>query len=213
MLKFLLCFYAILFFSFGYSQELFETELDSISSEHDASEFIQRHKSLDGKLITFNKEKHNTNLARDLFSLGNGAKKVYKTDIDKTHYKLIDRSNIPYHRVSYIFLDGTKKSVEDISILQQSIISKHKRGVPFKVLAKQYSMDHNANRGGDLGWFTKGDMVPEFEEQVLNPSHHVDDIFTVDLPSRQWYYVILKTHDTKMIEEIKVLKVTEPISK
>lgn len=213
MLKILSCFFTIMVCSFGYSQEVFETELDSIISEHDASEFIQRHKSLDGKLITFNKEKHNTNLARDLFSLGKGTKKVYKTDIDKTYYKLIDRLEIPYHRVSYIFLDGTKKSIEKIEKLQQTIISKYKRGIPFKVLAKQYSMDQNANRGGDLGWFAKGDMVPEFEEQVLSPVHNVNDIFTVDLPSRQWHYVVLKTHDTKMIEEIKVLKVTESISK
>ena len=46
----------------------------------------------------------------------------------------------------------------------------------------------------------------------LDDSHEVNEVFLlVDIPDQQWYYVILKTEDTKFIEEIKVLKVTEPV--
>jgi len=50
----------ILLFSIGFAQEQIETKLDSITTEAQASEFIEHHKSAQGKLIVFNKEKHNT---------------------------------------------------------------------------------------------------------------------------------------------------------
>jgi len=74
-------------------------------------------------------------------------------------------------------------------------------------------MDINGLRGGDTGWFDHGEMAPEFEDKIVNDHHKVGSIFMMDIPSRKWYYIILKTHGKKMIEEIKVLKIVEPISK
>ncbi|WP_299228019.1 peptidylprolyl isomerase [uncultured Psychroserpens sp.] len=195
----------------SFAQNNFEKELDSIQTETDAKTYIENNKSINGKVIVFNKKKHNTRLAQELFRLGNGSKKVYKTDSEKTYYKVIEKNNIPYQRVSYIFLDGNKKSVEDINSLRKSIITKYNDGFRFNDLAKHYSMDDNAKRGGDLGWVTSGDLHPDFEAQVLNDEHDINSIFTVDIPEQKWYYVILKTEATKYIEEIKVLKVSEPI--
>jgi peptidyl-prolyl cis-trans isomerase C len=42
------------------------------------------------------------------------------------------------------------------------IIAQIKGGADFAALAKQYSSDPGAANGGDLGWFKKTDMVPEF---------------------------------------------------
>jgi peptidyl-prolyl cis-trans isomerase C len=42
------------------------------------------------------------------------------------------------------------------------IIAQLKTGADFVALAKQQSSDPAAQKGGDLGWFKKGDMVPEF---------------------------------------------------
>lgn len=41
-------------------------------------------------------------------------------------------------------------------------------GKSFDQLAREYSQDSSAATGGDLGWFTDGQMVPEFENAVHN---------------------------------------------
>lgn len=203
----LFCFSTITF-----AQNDFEKQLDSIQDETQATSFIQNHKHNQGKLLVFNKEKHKSQLAKELFTLGSGSKKVFKTDIDKTFYKVIDKYETPYYRVSYVFLDGSKKSAEEITKLRQEIIAKYNKGFQFKGLAKYYSMDESAKKGGDTGWFKAGELNPEFEQAVINEPHAIDAIFTVDVPEKQAYYVVVKTYDSKNIEEIKVLKVTEPLN-
>jgi len=211
MLKNILLLLGLVITTVCFSQNDFESEIDSIQTLDEAKIYVKKNKSLKGQVITFNKEKHHTQIADELFRLGKGSKKVYKTDMIKTYYKVVEKNEIPYQKLSYIFLDGKKKTMEEINILRQNIILKYNNGFRFEDLAKHYSMDTNANRGGDLGWVTHGDLHPDFEAYVLDNSHQVDDIFTVDIPNQQWYYVILKTEDTKYIEEIKVLKVTEPV--
>ena len=40
-------------------------------------------------------------------------------------------------------------------------------GAEFAELAAEYGTDGTAEKGGDLGWFEKGDMVPEFSEAAF----------------------------------------------
>ncbi|AWM34065.1 peptidylprolyl isomerase [Hymenobacter nivis] len=49
----------------------------------------------------------------------------------------------------------------------QDLINKIKGGADFAALARQFGTDGTKDQGGDLGWFTKGRMVPEFEKAVL----------------------------------------------
>ncbi len=44
----------------------------------------------------------------------------------------------------------------------KSIIEQLKHGAKFEDLAKKYSTDPAAKSGGDLGFFKKDDMLPEF---------------------------------------------------
>lgn len=50
----------------------------------------------------------------------------------------------------------------------KKIIAELKKGGDFAALSKQYSKDPGAaQQGGDLGWFKKGDMVPEFADAAF----------------------------------------------
>ncbi len=51
-------------------------------------------------------------------------------------------------------------------------------GGSFIELARQYSEDGSANKGGDLGWANPGDMVPEFEKAMneLKPNQASEPI-------------------------------------
>jgi peptidyl-prolyl cis-trans isomerase C len=62
-------------------------------------------------------------------------------------------------RASHILVK-TEKEAEDI-------LKQLKNGANFEDLAQKYSTDSTAAKGGDLGWFSKGAMVPEFDKVVF----------------------------------------------
>ncbi len=51
--------------------------------------------------------------------------------------------------------------------LAKEIAERIKKGESFSKLAEQYSIDGSRRRGGDLGTFTRGVMVKEFESAAF----------------------------------------------
>jgi len=195
----------------SYSQtENFERSLDSIQSVEQANEFIEKNESIDGKVMVFNEEKHKTKFARDILNMSLGSKKFDNKNPRPTYYKIIEKYNTPYVRASAIYFDGNVKSMAEINKIRNLIINRFKKGFRFKDLAQMYSMDKTAKQGGDLGWFKKGEMPKRIEDAVFLGNHDINDIFMVNIPEQQAYYVILVTAQQKLIEEVKVLKVTQP---
>lgn len=63
-------------------------------------------------------------------------------------------------RASHILL----KTREDAEMVKKKI----KEGVKFEDIAKKYSIDHGSReKGGDLGFFSQGMMVPEFDKAAF----------------------------------------------
>lgn len=62
-------------------------------------------------------------------------------------------------RASHILVKSEKEAQEVDKQLQA--------GAKFDELARKYSIDGSAAKGGDLGWFAKGTMVPEFESAAF----------------------------------------------
>ncbi len=118
--------------------------------------------------------------------------------------KLLQKDSILEFRVSYIFLNGRKISKNKIDSLREIIKNKFNNNVPFSELAKEYSEDNSAKKGGDLGWFPSGRMVAPFETAIK--AHKKGDLFFAEYVegSREWYFVILKTHEDRKSEIITV---------
>ena len=211
MIKNLLIYSFLLVSVSGICQNSIEKEINAIETEEQATNYIVSKKVKKNKIIVFNEEKHKSILAKELFKLSKGGVKTNKSNYEKTHYKVIDKKETPYYRVSYIYLDGNKLSLQEINSLRKTIMLKYNNGAPFDFLAKQYAMDDSRKKGGDSGWFKAGDKMFDFETQITNGVNTYDDIYTLDLPEQNSYYVILNTHHPKNISEIKVLKIVETI--
>jgi peptidyl-prolyl cis-trans isomerase D len=68
-------------------------------------------------------------------------------------------------RASHILLKTEGKNDADVKKQADEIAAKAKGGADFAALAKQYSEDDSNNtKGGDLDFFGRGQMVPEFDK-------------------------------------------------
>lgn len=80
------------------------------------------------------------------------------------------------------------------------VAQKIKDGADFAELAKEYSDCPSGPRGGDLGWFSRGQMIKEFEEAAFALEKN-----EVSAPLKTVFgYHIVKLHDKKTsFEELK----------
>jgi peptidyl-prolyl cis-trans isomerase D len=73
-----------------------------------------------------------------------------------------------YIHAAHILLPLVGPDSEAVKTLAGEIAREARAGKDFGELARQYSKDgSNAQNGGDLGWFTKGRMVPDFEKAAF----------------------------------------------
>lgn len=128
----------------------------------------------------------------DIFSVG------YVT------YKVLEATEAVKYRASYVFLDGSSLSMTDIDSLKKIVLKKATAGASFDQLSDQYTMDGNTTHG-DTGWFFGEVMMPkEFQDAVKN--HKNGEVFFVDVPDRQWHYIVKKTFDDDLKKDITVLR-------
>ena len=74
-----------------------------------------------------------------------------------------------------------------------AVLKQAKSGGDFAKLAQQHSQDPSAAQGGDLGFFPRGQMVPEFDQAAFSlPVGQVSGVVTT-----QFGYHVLKVTDKK----------------
>ena len=89
--------------------------------------------------------------------------------------------------------DAEKKKAEEAALkTAKEVLKKLNDGAKFDDLATEYSDDDsNKDKGGDLGYFNKGDMVTEFETAAY--ALKLNKYTTTPVKTKFGYHIILKT--------------------
>ena len=105
----------------------------------------------------------------------------------------------PQARASHILV----KTEEDA----QRIMKRLADGEDFAAVAKRFSSCPSRKNGGDLGWFDKGQMVPEFEKAAA--ALKLGELS--DVVESPFGYHIIKVIDRKPADTVKFADVKDKI--
>jgi peptidyl-prolyl cis-trans isomerase D len=128
-------------------------------------------------------------------------KDQYQANIQQ--YQVPNRVHVEH--ILFMTVGKTDAEVDEIKKRAEDVLKQVKKGGKFEDLAKKYSEDPGSkDKGGDLGWITQGQTVPEFEKTAfsLAPGQ------VSDLVKTQYGFHIIKvmekeTAHTKPFEEVK----------
>jgi len=120
---------------------------------------------------------------------------VPEADIERTYNNNLEQYTTPEQvRASHILLKTEGKDDAAVKAKAEDVLKQAKAGADFAELAKKYSEDEqSAKNGGDLDYFARGRMVPEFDQAVF--SMQAGQIS--DLVKTQYGYHIIKMVDKK----------------
>ncbi|PYR63611.1 MAG: hypothetical protein DMF91_02970 [Acidobacteria bacterium] len=120
---------------------------------------------------------------------------VPPADVDRAYKNNAEQYTTPEQvRASHILLKTEGKDDAAVKAKAEEVLKQAKSGADFAELAKKYSEDDsNAKQGGDLDYFARGRMVPEFDQAVfaMEPGQ------ISDLVKTQYGYHIIKLVDKK----------------
>ena len=171
-----------------------------ITTQDQAQKFIDANAPLKPALLNLSYGKDTTLIDKRLLKQNKGD--VFA--VGYVTYLVLDVKESVKYRASYVFLDGASLSKREIDSLKDVIVKKANQGVPFTKLSDEYTMDGNTTQG-DTGWFFGEYQVPK-ELQDAVSKHKKDEIFFVEVPERQWYYIVKKTYDDDLQKDIVVLR-------
>ncbi|MBZ4672080.1 peptidylprolyl isomerase [Deferribacterales bacterium Es71-Z0220] len=110
-------------------------------------------------------------------------------------------------RASHIIILTNNKDEKKAEETINKIYKEIKGGLDFAEAAKKYSEDGSAQQGGDLGYFSRGKMVQEFEDEAFKMNK---DEISKPFKSRFGYH-ILKVTDKKPEKQLTYEEVKEDV--
>ena len=131
---------------------------------------------------------------------------VPAADIERTYNDRIGEYTTPEQvRASHILLKIEGKDEAAIRAQAEDVLKKAKAGADFAALAKQYSQDEgSAPNGGDLDYFGRGRMVPEFDAVAfaMEPGQ-ISDLVKTSFGFHIIKLVDKKVGTTRSLEEVR----------
>jgi peptidyl-prolyl cis-trans isomerase SurA len=97
---------------------------------------------------------------------------VLDTELQESYQKRLQRYSVPgaltvSHMLFLVSPDAPEEEVESARQKAVAILQQLRQGGDFAALARQYSDGPSAERGGLLGTFQPGELLPGFEEAVV----------------------------------------------
>ncbi|PTX22368.1 peptidyl-prolyl cis-trans isomerase D [Pontibacter mucosus] len=137
----------------------------------------------------------------------------YTTSSNVTLYKVSDIKTADKNavRASHILIRPESDTPEDkaaAKVKAQDVLTQLKNGADFAQMAAQHGSDGTASRGGDLGWFPEGQMVPAFEKAVFGFS---GTGLLPNLVETEYGYHIVKVTEPKTKQSYKIAAITRSL--
>lgn len=113
-----------------------------------------------------------------------------------------DREDVHAKHILKLFPHGaTDEQKVACKAQMDSIYALLQAGADFEELAKKESQDGSANRGGDLGWFGRGRMVPPFEKVAFELA---DGAISEPFATQYGYHIIKKVaHGIQPLSQLR----------
>jgi peptidyl-prolyl cis-trans isomerase D len=172
-----------------------EAEIKAAYEKNKAKYQVPEKRVIRYALVDVNQIRQNTQISDDEL------KAQYQQDIQQ--YQVPNRVHVEH--ILLMTVGKTDAEVAEIRQKAEDILKQAKKGANFQDLAKKYSEDPGTkDKGGDLGWITQGQTVPEFEKTAFSlPPGSISD-----LVKTQYGFHIIKVLDketahTKSFEEVK----------
>jgi len=172
-----------------------EAEIRSAYEKNKSKYQVPERRVVRYALVDVNQIRQNLQISDDMLKV------QYQANIQQ--YQVPNRVHVEH--ILFMTVGKTDAEVDEIKKRAEDVLNQVKKGGKFEDLAKKYSEDPGSkDKGGDLGWITQGQTVPEFEKTAfsLAPGQ------VSDLVKTQYGFHIIKvlekeTAHTKPFEEVK----------
>lgn len=143
--------------------------------------------------------------------------KVYGPYMQEGNYQLfkitdVKEDTVASARASHILFKPTGETPEakaEAKKQAEKVFAEIKAGASFEEKAQEHGTDATAPKGGDLGWFVEGDMVPEFNNAVFNTNQRG---LLPRLIETQFGYHIIKVTQPKIKQQYRLVEVNKNIT-
>jgi parvulin-like peptidyl-prolyl isomerase len=176
-------------------QQEYDTYIESLESSFNmtAEEYMKTFKTSEEEL----KEE----LRKELIAVKYIAQASEVSDEEAQNYYDNNKDEFLQIRASHILIQTNDEEGNELTEEEnaknketiQSVLDRINAGEDFSMLAKEYSEDITAQNGGDLDFFSKGQMVSEFEDAAFSLS--VGEVYSEIVETAYGYHIIKKTDE------------------